>query len=192
MLVAELPAGVAAYIDGDWLPPTSGEVPSLVVGTDGDPDTTAALAFLAVARAAVAAVEGDEPVEVTGRGLIAQQVRALLEDRSRERGQPGAVVETTGDPGAIVEATRRVAALGTVVLVGESLGRKTELNLYPDVHVRGLKLVGVPSHLQDAEALAATADPNDPLVESCRQSLVSVSAGARLPPNAAWYRTGAH
>ena len=32
---------------------------------------------------------------------------------------------------------------GTIVLVGESLGRTAEMNLYPDVHARGLTLVGV-------------------------------------------------
>jgi hypothetical protein len=212
VLVAALPPGSVAYVDRDWLPTSSGEVPSLVATPEGalawcagppvqvpgtlDSDTAATLALLAVAQAAVAAVEGVSPdsIEVTGSGLIALQVQALLgnhspdDDRSTPFEQPRAIIDTTGDPRVIVEATRRIAELGTVVLVGESLGRTAEMNLYPDVHVRGLTLVGVTPPLQHASALFARTNADDPLVESCRAALVGVIAGTPLSPGAAWYR----
>jgi hypothetical protein len=207
-----LPPGTFAYVDQDWLPAWSGEVPSLVAGADGalawcgshpvpapdtlDSDTAAALALLAVAQAAVAAVERVLPdtIEIAGNGLIARQVRQLLEapwadgGRSARVERPQAIVDVTGDPRMVVCATRRVAELGTVVLVGESLGRRAEMNLYPDVHVRGLTLVGIAPPLQRAEALFAQTDPDDPLVASCREALVHVDGGTPLPPGATWYR----
>jgi hypothetical protein len=209
VLVAALPPGSVAYVDRDWLPVSSGEVPSLVAA-DGelawcggrpvrmpgalDADTAATLVLLAVAQAAVAAVEGvsGDSIEVVGSGLIALQVRALLGHRSSENGrsteQPRIVIDTTGDPEVIVDATRRIAALGTVVLAGEGLGRKAEMNLYPDVHVRGLTLVGVSPPLQDSTALSAANTPDDTLLASCRDALVGVLAGTPLPRGAAWYR----
>jgi hypothetical protein len=211
VLVAALPPGSVAYVDRDWLPVSSGEVPALVAA-DGklawcggrpvrtpdtvDSDTAATLALLAAAQAAAAAVEGValDSIEVIGSGVIALQVRALLGDRSSQDGrstpleQPRAIVDTTGDPRVIVDATRRVAALGTVVLVGEGLARPVEMNLYPDVHVRGLKLVGVSPPLHNTTALFAAHGADDSLVASCREALVAVTAGKPVPPGAAWYR----
>jgi hypothetical protein len=208
VLLPALPAGSVAYVDRDWLPASSGEVPALVADTDGglswcggpsvrmpsgdDSDTAASLALLAVAQAAVDAAMGvpADSINVIGSGLIALQMRALLGDGSSKRclEQPRVIIDATGDPSAIVDATRRVAALGRVVLVGESLGRKSELNLYPDVHVRGLTLVGVRPPLQDAGTVFALSEADGPLVGSSRDSLVAATAGAPLLPAAPWYR----
>ena len=209
MLETALPPGAVAYVDRDWLPVSSGEVPSLVavpgalawcggrpVQIPGslDSDAAATLALLAVAEAAAAILEGVAPdsIEIVGRGLIAQQVRALVKNPSESNGwstpieQPRAIVDTTGDPSVILDATQRVTNLGTVVLVGESLGRTAEMNLYPDVHARGLTLVGVAPPLEDAASLFAhTVGPE---VGLSRELLVRVSSGAPLPPAAVWYR----
>jgi hypothetical protein len=96
-------------------------------------------------------------------------------------------VDTTGDPAVIVDATRRLADLGTLVLVGESVGRKATLNLYQDVHLRGLMIVGVAPPLQRA-TFQAEIESDDPLLESCRELLVEVASGAPLPLDGAWYR----
>jgi hypothetical protein len=156
-------------------------------------EAAAALALLAVARTAAAAVEGLVPysIEIVGRGQIARLVRTLVgrlpgpDRRSRPVEQPRAIVDTTGDPSMIVDATQRVADLGTVVLVGECLGRPTEMNLYPEVHARGLSLVGVAAPLEHAGPLV---EREDPLVESCRETLVGVVAGTPLVAGASWYR----
>ncbi len=210
VLVAALPRGSAAYVDRDWLPGASGPLPAVIVGADGgpawcdgapvqapsgiEPDTAAALALLSVARDAAAAVEGlPGRVEVTGNGLIARQLSTLVTDgvradrRASVVGPPKAIVDVTGDPAVIADATRRLADLGTLVLVGESLGRRVKLNLYPDVHGRGLTLVGVAPPLQQATAHAES-EIDDPLLESCRELLVQVRFGAPLPLGGAWYR----
>jgi hypothetical protein len=204
-LVATLAPGSAAYVDRDWIPLSSGAVPAITVAADGalawcdrapvpapsaiDPDAAAALALLAVARDAAAVKGLRGKVEVTGNGLIAHYVRTLLGDNGRVAGDepPKAIVDTTGGPAVIADATRRLADLGTLVLVGESVGRNVALNLYQDVHVRGLTLVGVAPPLQQATFQAAI-ESDDPLLESCRELLVEVPSGAPLPLDGAWYR----
>jgi hypothetical protein len=211
-VVLDLPPGSVAYIDRDWLRASAQPVPSIVVQRDGgltwcsgppievgsrsDPDTAAALVLLAVAQEAAAAVKDlpPESVEVNGTGLIARRLRALvgkraaeLSERSSQREPPGAIVETTGDSDAILDATRRVADLGMVVLAGESLGQTVEMNLYPDVHVRGLTIVGIAPPAQPDEAVFAETAADDSVLESCRRMLVRARSGAFLPRDAAWY-----
>jgi threonine dehydrogenase-like Zn-dependent dehydrogenase len=160
-----------------------------------DPDTSATLALMAVAQAAVAATESvsSDSIEIIGSGMIALQVRALLEHRGAEPARaylerPEAIVDATGDPRVLVDATQRVADLGRVVLIGESLGRIAEMNLYPDVHMRGVTLVGVPPPLHDAAAPFAQTTPDDPLVTSCREALVGITRRTHLPATGSWYR----
>lgn len=206
-LVADLPPGSRAYLDRDWLPASSGDLAALTVMSDGsmawrddppveghrdvDPVTAAAQALLVVARDAAAAVEGVGPVAITGRGLVARRVRALVAERlSLERNEPPrAIVETTGDPTAILDATRRVAELGIVVLAGETHGRgAVELDFYPDVHVRGLTLVGLAPPLQDARNAATKPEPVEASVLAwCLDGLVEVRSGSLVSEDAAWY-----
>jgi hypothetical protein len=209
VLEADLPPGSLAYVDRDWIPHSSGVVAAIIpaenhelawcggapvpVPSGIDLDTASAAALVGVARDA-AAVEGlmTGPVEVTGNGLIAQQVRALTGNAVRwgDGERPQAIVDVTGDPAVIADATRRLADLGRLVLVGESLGRKVELNLYPDVHGRGLTLVGIAPPLQHTE-FEAGIEADDPALGSCRELLVQVPSGAPLPPDCAWYRVSA-
>ena len=203
-LAGAVAPGTFAYVDRDWLPAVSGEAPSLTVSTDGivawgdearaprgasDPDTTAARVLVSVARHAAAAVADLQPgsIEVIGSGLIAHLVRVLVcDDSGRSVEHPRAVVDATGDPMVIIDATRRVADLGTVVLVGEALGRRAELNSYADVHMRGLTLVGVAPPLQQPEYSVVRADEG-PLMTWCHESLARVSSGTVVPPGSAWY-----
>ena len=200
-------SGEVAYVDADALPASPGPVPALSVSAEGllawrdgprvqaaepgNPDALAALAFLAVAREAAAPIAVLPPgsVEVRGGGLVAHYVTALVgtaHERSAE--PPQAIVDVTGDPGEILDATRRVADLGTVVLAGEALGRQAEINLYPDVHVRGLTLVGVAPPLHGGRLGSAQSEAETPLVESSREFLVTVTPGSPLPPGSRWYR----
>ena len=212
VLRGDLPRGSFAYLDRDWLPTSPQSAPALVVRPDGaiawcggspiaaarraDPDTTAALVILAVAHEAAAAVEDLPPnaIEVSGTGLIARRVRSLVGERAadpRERPatsqRPRAIVEATGDPAAILESTRRVADLGKIVLVGESLGRRVQMNLYPDVHLRGLTLIGVSPPLQNAETALDETSLDDRVIRWCRECLVRAQSGVSLPLDAAWY-----
>lgn len=99
----------------------------------------------ALAAAAVAAAaSGPRPVEVAGSGGLADAIRAELGDgqgRSDER--PGTVVETTGEVAGIQAALARVRDLGLVVLAVAPAPDAPDLDLYADLHVRGLTVVGV-------------------------------------------------
>jgi hypothetical protein len=181
-LAAELPAGSVAYVDRDWVPPEAGaEVPAVLV--EGGAEDAAALSLLVVAREAAAAVGDTRPVEVSGTGAVARLAAALLAvEPGRAPEGPAAVVEATGDPEAIAGAAARLADLGTLVLAGEALGRRVRLNLYPDVHSRGLRVVGV------RPAAAAREATGETDILAALPAAVEARRGAALDPDAAWYR----
>ena len=198
--------GETGYADADWLWPGDGRVvPHLLVSTDGsvrwgadavrssapgtNPDLSAGLVLLELAGKAVEAVRllaSSGPIEVTGSGVIAARVRECLRastlDLSTEA--PEVIVETTGDTTVIVESTGRLASLGTLVLVGEAAEAGLSIDLYPDVHVRGLRIVGVAPPLADSPA-ASGEGSLPPLFE---RSLSEVSSGAVLTEPSGWYR----
>lgn len=87
-------------------------------------------------------------VEVVGEGKLAEEVRLLLGAALQQdpaAAPPTGVVVATGDPAAVAAALVRVDDLGTVVLAGAAPREPAVLDLYGDLHVRGLVLVGVPS-----------------------------------------------
>ena len=95
------------------------------------------------ARSAAAAVPaGARRVDVVGDGALAARLRESLPAPS-STGAPDAIVETTGDPAAIADALRRLDDLGTLVLAGPAPRGPVALDLYADLHVRGLTVVGV-------------------------------------------------
>jgi threonine dehydrogenase-like Zn-dependent dehydrogenase len=91
----------------------------------------------------LALAAGGEWVDVLGGGELAEALRSRLGARAAGESQPGAVIETTGDPESIAAALRTVADLGTVVLAGPPPAGDAPLDLYADLHVRGLTLVGL-------------------------------------------------
>ena len=96
-----------------------------------------------LARRAVDAVPtGASPVEVLGDGPLAELLRRSLgtDDASR---RPAVVVDTTGDAAELARALRRLDDLGTLVLAGPPPSEPLALDLYGDLHVRGLTVVGV-------------------------------------------------
>jgi threonine dehydrogenase-like Zn-dependent dehydrogenase len=182
---AELAVGSAAFFDREWAPlDRSTVVPAVVVtGSDTERLSEAARALGGIADDAVAA-SPDGEAAVTGSGFIAKEARRRLaaEGRLANAGaaSPDAVIETTGDPQTIVEATMQVRTLGTVVLVGEPLGRNYDFDLYPDVHVRGLRLIarGRVGATLRAEAQTATSHGNQ---------LQTVTPGQPLDASAIWF-----
>jgi len=203
-LRAELPDDGVAYVDADVvLPGLADGVPALVVDDrsarwDMGPevelpagmaaDRAAHLAFGSVAREAAGAVDASGRTEVIGKGVVAAMVRRLVPqargDGSGDDGPPRTIVDTTGDPAVLEAATRRLAGLGTLVLAGEPLGRRLSLDLYPDVHRRGLRLVGVAPPLADPMVLV---DARDGVFV---EPPMPVAGGIPLSP-ATWYRLSA-
>jgi threonine dehydrogenase-like Zn-dependent dehydrogenase len=94
---------------------------------------------------AAALPAGDGALEVSGDGPLAAALRSRLGCGSPNDADPppAVLVETTGGAQAIRDALWRVADLGTVVLAGELEAGPVELDLYGDLHVRGLTIVGV-------------------------------------------------
>lgn len=205
VLSARLPAGSVSYVDRDWLTAAESPVPSLSFTPEGDvfwcgqqcgsvtagTDLTmvAARALLGVAREAATAVTERlrGAVEVVGTGLVAEHVRRLTAPDREHRGEsPGAVVDTTGEPQIIRSALDRVSDLGTVVLAGETLGRRLDLDLYSSVHTRGLVLVGIAPPLLGGE-IPAVADVDDEDLRWCRDALGDASESP-APNDSLWYR----
>lgn len=116
------------------------------------PSTTTAVGSGDVAGRILAAAATRRPnglVEVTGDGELATEVRGALaavtdsqpRNAGRPAGAPACIVDTTGQPEVIEAALTRLADLGLLVLAGPV--SELALDLYPDVHVRGLRLVGI-------------------------------------------------
>jgi hypothetical protein len=171
--VSGVAPGVEAYVDADWLLEVGDAgVPALVASEEN-----AARALFAVAAAAAAAAGSAQRAAVGGNGLVARRTRELLSAGDETLSTaPDVVVETRPGPKSLLEATTRVADLGTVVLAGPP-APPFHFDLYPDVHVRGLHVVSVPS----AEELGAGPVPSSP-------APVTVRVDEPLPDGAAWYR----
>lgn len=203
VLSGSLPVGTVAYIDREWLTIRDAAVPALIVEGDpgsarpgeigGDPAGVAAAAFGAVAAEAVSLLDGlpASSVEIEGEGILAWAIRDRLGAAvpraatglagkiwPRTRPDPGAVIDTTGRSNVIVGSTRRLAKLGTLVLAGWMGQDGLSINLYPDLHVRGLRLVGVPLPRVGARTPGPAHRLDPPTV---------VALGQPLPP-ARWYR----
>lgn len=108
----------------------------------------------AIAAVAAAVPVGGGPLEVTGDGPLARALRARLAAAAAPVADapPTVIVETTGEAAAVRAALARVADLGTVVLAGPVAPGPVALDVYGDLHVRGVTLVAV---APDADAAPA-------------------------------------
>ena len=161
VLLDRLPSGTAVYMDRDWI--DAAEAPSvssaiLVKGEElrwpsgavrsvnsSDPDRIvwAMIDALAQAVADVAAQQDAAPY-VIGDGLLASRIRGRTSTDDNTGVPPAMVVETTGSTAGTARACSIVADLGTVLFAVTPLDGTTPYDLYPDVHRRGLALIGVP------------------------------------------------
>lgn len=191
-----LPRGLVAFVDAEWaLPASADRIPAVLVPADPDPDAAAVRAIGGIAAAAAhaarsALLPGERQIEVWGRGAVALATATALGVEPGDGGlrgttRPVVVVETTGDPVLFEAATRALADLGTLVLVGEPAGRSLSLNLYSDVHSRGLRIVGIPAPRVPYDGEGESAPDSAELLLGC---LAKVQFGTPLPDSAAWFR----
>jgi hypothetical protein len=185
---------VEAFVDADWIAAAGPGTPAFLryagrrLGGDwtatqleAEPDQVEALAaavLLAVAEEAAASVVERVPAgtaRVLGTGLVAQRVRSRL--GSAEDGRPAAMVDAVGSAESFAAAVAAVVDGGLVVLAGAPAAVVAQVDLYADVHVRGLRVVGVSLPLDHADITPAAADVAPTIV----------SSGQPLPA-AAWYR----
>jgi hypothetical protein len=194
LLVPPAP-GWSAYVDADWIP-SEASVPavSLLRGLDGtlthggltltapsdiSADQAAAAVLEAVVRSVVeiAAACGGETVEVVGRGIIAARVRSVV-NAAPGTGPVDIVIDTTGDPVSITMMLTRLRDDGALILAGRS--QRMSIDLYRDVHRRGLHLIGAPNPLDGLPRTWAPVPPYEPPT--------SITLGEPPPPEARWYR----
>ena len=184
-----------ALVDHDWIPTSEGSVCAPYVAADGavwyrerqlSPEGTDATRRVAawissLVDEIVELVDGiaGGGLQVTGQGVTAERVRRRLGVSAiTSTTSPLAIVEMTGKSAELQRATESVADGGLIVLGGES-DPLVEINLYKDVHRRGLHVLGAPS-------LGATREPGP---DDGRGFPVPVSVRAGHPlPSGQWYR----
>lgn len=178
-----LAPGDVAYVDGDQLPRApEGEVSPVVLAAGADVAARDGRALAALAGTILAAVTPETSVRVLGAGAVAHVLRRRLTARSRGTERPGLIVDLTGDPESIRESLRAVADLGTVVLAGRAMPSSLDLDAYPDLHVRGLRLVGVPVAVEASGRLPVVTGDESP------GPPVEAHLGIPVRPGAPWYR----
>lgn len=171
-----LDEGDVAFVDADWLPALGrASVRALTVGLaetgdDRHPIEVARAKLAAAASSVVAYVleqnkESDvASIHVPGRGAFATEVRSRLGVGETPSIGPSATplvwVETSGDAAALHTALAGVADLGTVVLAAPARQPTIEIDLYRDIHHRGLCLHAVDLTVSEAASDApAIPDP---------------------------------
>ena len=129
------------FADADWIVPGL-EARVLSGGRLTRDDASALLHDLA--RACVHATATSPEVAVAGCGIVAAETRRLLGNRlaPSPTGAPAAIV-TSAEPDALSATLAAVADLATVVVAAEPAAGTVSLDLYPHVHRRGLRLLGV-------------------------------------------------
>lgn len=95
--------------------------------------------------AAAAGIELGSLAVVAGSGRLAEMVQAMIVERGGVlggRGAPDAIVVLEGVAGDFAARLAACRSRGSVVLA-DPTATPIDLNLYPDAHRRGLRIVGV-------------------------------------------------
>jgi hypothetical protein len=178
-LLDGLSSGTAVYIDRDWV---HGDGPMnvssaifvhgkevrspsgamrLVGSSDRDRVVWTMIDTLAEAVAAEAG-QRRAAARVLGGGLLASRIRARIKTSDEVTEPAEVVIETTGSAAGTTRACSMVADLGTVLLAVTPLEGTLPYDLYPDVHRRGLNLVGVPDPAGDSDYEDVSTDDFSP------------------------------
>ena len=180
VLLNRLGSGTSVYMDRDWIDATgtvssailvSGEELRLPSGAARlvnsiDPDLAVWTMIDALAKTvADVAVQHDAAPRVPGEGLLAARIRARIEPTDDSKAPYAVVVETTGSAAGTDRACSIVADLGTVLFAVTPLDGTMPYDLYPDVHRRGLSVMGVPDPNGGSDDPQVAADAFSPPTE---------------------------
>jgi hypothetical protein len=88
-------------------------------------------------------LEGHERVEIIGSGAVARALDRRLSRTRDPDSRPSAIVVLSHDEAVLTDALTRVDDLGVLVLASPAT-RSKDLDLYGDLHRRGLRMLGVP------------------------------------------------
>jgi hypothetical protein len=194
----DIQPGDEVYVDADWLVGRTGRTLPALLARGGSltrswdgatfdyPASTAQVgvegAFWLVAEAAANEARAADRPAVEGVGVVAALARHFLGlVGGADTVGADLIIETRSDRASLEESTGRVGDLGTVVLAGLA-DSVFPFDLYPDVHVRGLRLVALPLpfDLQPGSefelSLPAAIEP------------ATVRLEEPIPDDAAWYR----
>jgi len=159
-----------AYVDVDWIR-GAGNAPCLyvrdgrlfaswldgdgvAVGNGSSVEAAGGVLQLMSRRAVSAVADVTGWVDVVGDGAVALLVRGALPAKQHAgSGPPAAVIDCSGERSAVEDAAQRVEELGTVVVAGAPGDESLTIDLYPGVHVRGLRLVAISVDLEGEASL---------------------------------------
>jgi hypothetical protein len=182
VFTGELPDGTIAFVDADWIPDEGGAQVSPLLWQPGEIRCDASVAELpaevsgSAAASSVLRSVAEDAVERTrdipadyvvtsGRGITARMAIESLggsPPKANDKTRPRAWIDFTGTAEQISLATASVEDLGLVVLAGYRVVDPGPINLYPDVHARSLRLVGVRPLLAQKPERHATVAPEPP------------------------------
>jgi threonine dehydrogenase-like Zn-dependent dehydrogenase len=166
-----LDEGEVAFVDADWLPAAGRTAVAAITISSGDDHQPVEIArgqLAATAGAAVAGLKNHDvdlaSIHVPGRGAVADEVRRRLGlevgPPTETPARPRVWIETSGAPEALETALAGVADLGTVVLTAPAREPTIAIDLYRDIHLRGLHLHAVGTEPTDAgEEHSSLPDP---------------------------------
>jgi threonine dehydrogenase-like Zn-dependent dehydrogenase len=167
----------AIFVHGEEVRSPSGAM-RLVGSSDRDRVVWTMIDTLAAAVAEEAG-QRSAVARVLGGGLLASRIRARITMNDDVTEPAEVVIETTGSAAGTTRACSVAADLGTVLLAVTPLEGTLSYDLYPDVHRRGLNLVGVPDPAGDSHHGQGSMDAFSPPSQ--------IASGEPSPPTSQWF-----
>lgn len=187
----ELAVGIAAIVDGDALAPGYDGPVDYVPCPQSQPESIGAQRLAAATARVLDAIPQGQTGSVTvhGAGALAKLIRLALGPAPQASGaqRPAVVIDVTGQQDTILEALRDVDDLGKVVLAGGCAIPEIQVDTYPDLHVRGIVLQGMPG-FPDPNDRVADPGPLIDLAASLSQQMHPAFVGEPAPIGQLWYR----
>ena len=176
-LQADLDRDTYAFIDSDALATGRARLDALVIANPSAREATSAAlgaAEMVAREVAALAMAHDLRIKTIGNGIVATLVEELVGSGGRTEG----LAVTSSDPAMIRRALEIAPDLGFVI-VAASFCEPVGLDVYGDIHRRGLTVRGVKPFARREACVGPVRPDLEPL---------QVSVGEVFNPGALWYR----